>query len=348
MKRRHFLILSGGSVVALAGAGLGVHFWQSGRPVVLRDLLGEVAESLAGAGPVGRARLAAGVDGSAAEALARRIGRGLPEMLTRAELAAALGERVEADLVEGEWFRHDGWLLAETEALLAALHVERLGDEAHEAREPGFEQAREGRVASVRGFAPESMRAGENMTHPQLPDNVMGIVSPDAPGQVLVVIAGRSLAPNFDDTGFSVRLPESLRERLSRQPEEHPVWLYDPVAQQRQRIGMLRVEAAVGAKPMVCKVEDWGPSRTPAGQAFNQQPDGSAALWLLADCPDAETVVVVWGEVELPTTFRPEDGLITARVPDPGLYAEPGDVRIRLLEPESGRFEPVGRFRVGD
>lgn len=70
------------------------------------------------------------------------------------------------------------------------------------------------------------------------------------------------------------------------------------------------------------------PDITPAGQAMNRQPDGTAALVL--DCARATPDTVVrWNDVLLRTSFGSPE-FLSAIVP-PELYASPGPARITLL-----------------
>jgi hypothetical protein len=91
-----------------------------------------------------------------------------------------------------------------------------------------------------------------------------------------------------------------------------------------------------------CQVERWGPDHAPQGQAFNEQPDGSAAFWVRIGCAPKNARLRLDGR-ELPTTVS--TGLVTARV---GFYDElsTGDHQLTLHDPDSGETLPIGTFRV--
>jgi hypothetical protein len=94
------------------------------------------------------------------------------------------------------------------------------------------------------------------------------------------------------------------------------------------------------AGPMV--IRDFGPTKTKAGQVFNAQPGGVAAIWIKADNV-ADTAVVVWGEKRLPS-FKQTYGM-SATVPKE-LYAVPGEYQIFLLDTKTGAKSKSVTFTV--
>jgi len=81
-------------------------------------------------------------------------------------------------------------------------------------------------------------------------------------------------------------------------------------------------------------LKEIGPTKTKAGQAFNVQPDGQAAMWLKTENA-TKTTVVVWGETRLVTTFVDSKGL-TALVAPKELYSKPGQFQVYLLDIKTG------------
>lgn len=80
-------------------------------------------------------------------------------------------------------------------------------------------------------------------------------------------------------------------------------------------------------------LKEIGPTKTKAGQVFNLQPDGGAAMWAITENATKDTVIV-WGEKKLNTAYvNPK--LITASVPQE-LYAKPGQYQIYLLDIKTG------------
>jgi hypothetical protein len=160
-----------------------------------------------------------------------------------------------------------------------------------------------------------------------------------------LVIRGRQLTINTTERGFSSRLPEALIGELGDNPGDHELWLYDPVENRKQKLGALAVREAAHKQDGFCAVDRWGPESAAAGETFNTQPDGASAFWIRVPCfPDS--TVVTFGGVEVPTTLRPGDGLITTHITDHSIYAEPGEYPVELVDRESGARQMVGTFVV--
>lgn len=79
--------------------------------------------------------------------------------------------------------------------------------------------------------------------------------------------------------------------------------------------------------PMDVRIEDFGPHQSRAGHTFNQQPDGSSAIWLKLDKqPPAGTTIVFDGK-SLESSLG--ERVITAKVPTQ-LLEKAGDKALRL------------------
>ena len=76
-------------------------------------------------------------------------------------------------------------------------------------------------------------------------------------------------------------------------------------------------------------LKEIGPVKTKTGQAFNVQPNGQAAMWIRAENA-TKTTVILWGEIQLNTTFG-SPNYLTALVPTE-LYSKPGRFNICLLD----------------
>ena len=91
-------------------------------------------------------------------------------------------------------------------------------------------------------------------------------------------------------------------------------------------------------------LKEIGPIKTKAGQVFNKQPDGAAAMWAITEHATKDTVIV-WGEKKLNTAYvNPK--MITASVPQE-LYAKPGQYQIYLLDIKTGIKSNNLVFTVG-
>lgn len=353
MNRRRFLGMTAGGLV-LFGAGAGTGVWlfcpRRDEPLTAATQLAELARAMRGVAEVGRAWRRAHPGADVRERLQQSLGIAGDEVVTWDELAGRIGRRVESDFDDDRLFRHEGWWLSRTEAMLAALHVALLGPRVSEPREPEFDDAPEGRIVRLEHFDPRSLRQNEPLNHPDLPENVIWFATAEPPPpRLAVMLAGTRLSINARSSGFSIRLPDTLLDRLTAEPGDHGIWLYDPVAHRRQHLGDFTIRPARDsdetAREGFCEVRRWGPERTRVGETFNEQPDGASAFWIRVDCFPASTVVLFDGE-EVPTTLRPADGLITTHMADPGLYERPGEYALELLDRDSGTTHPVGRFVV--
>jgi len=76
------------------------------------------------------------------------------------------------------------------------------------------------------------------------------------------------------------------------------------------------------------QITRWGPDRTKAGVVFNEQSDGSAALWIRMNksLSGADVVVNFNGQ---PLTTAVQDDLVTATVP-PSLFAAQGTYALHV------------------
>lgn len=345
MKRRTFLIAGGGSLALL---GLGV--WSLEPLNFVRasavTQLGDLARSMQGTSEVGQAFLQdhSGLDPK--RLLMQRLQLEHTDAVTQSELIERLKAAVVMDFESGRILTVSGdWLLAETEVWLAALQVALMGKEAPATPEVGFEHARIKSFLQIEDYAPKRFLVGESLQHPDLADNVMWFSVAGAPSHIRIFIDGERILPTVSPVGFSVIVPGQTVQSLWSRPGGHPVWAYEPSSQWRQIIGYLTVSNGAVDDGIFCAVTAWGEQQTRAGEGFNVQPDGSSALWLSVDCAPDDTVVILGGE-ELPTTVRPDEGLITARVVNAGLYADPGELPLRLFSASRGKGIDVGVFSV--
>lgn len=349
MKRRHFLYLTAGGAAAVGvGAAGGVWLFCPGRnePLTARRQLHSLASSMQGVARAGRAWLEANPDMEPGAALMEALGLQPDRLLTHRELVQQIEQRVTRDFEQERLFVHEGWQLSETEARLAALHVALLGPDASEANDAAFESAPQGSLVEVERFTPQAMQAGGTLEGSGVPEGVIWFGTAGIPApRMRLVIKGRQLTINTTERGFSSRLPQALIDELGSNPGEHELWLYDPVENRRQKLGALTVRGSAEKQDGFCAVDRWGPESTQAGETFNTQPDGASAFWIRVGCFPESTVVMFDG-VEVPTTLRPGDGLITTHITDHSIYADPGEYPVELVDKATGARQPVGTFVV--
>lgn len=349
MKRRRFIAMTGGSI-GLVGVGAAGGLWLlcPGPSTVgtAAAQIDEIARSMTGAASAGRAWLSANPDAQPRDRILEALELEPGTEIDRDALIASLAERVELEFAKDLIHEHDSWMLSQTETNLAALHVSLMGNLASEGSEPSFETAPEAELVSLERFDPQAVVQGEPISHPNLPENVIWFATAAAPPpRFRVFMDGASMPINANASGFSVQVPDSLRYQMFERPGEHPIWLYDPVVNRRQKLGTFTVRPAVAQTEGFCEVEAWGPQQTTAGSTFNEQPDGASAFWIRIGCFPASTVVTLAG-VEVATTLRPADRLITTHIEDHDLYREPGRYPVMLMDSETGRTRMVGELLV--
>lgn len=82
-------------------------------------------------------------------------------------------------------------------------------------------------------------------------------------------------------------------------------------------------------------ITGWGPQTTKAGEAFNVQPDGSAAMWIRLNRPlDGNEAVIDFNGTQLSTVIS--GNLVSATVPSK-LYASPGNFNVHVIAREGGK-----------
>lgn len=150
----------------------------------------------------------------------------------------------------------------------------------------------------------------------------------------------------------SARLPD---ERLLHQPGRHPLTL-QCAGQPGVPIGEFIVDAAAGvvqqsagpaADQRRCAVEvaSWGPQSTTVGTPFNQQPDGSSALWLKSPQATAISSIEIGNTVAL---VHAGSDMVSAEFKDPGFIEKSGRYPIRAVCHDGTPSNELGQFIVTD
>lgn len=349
MRRRRFIAMTTGGI-GLMGVGAAGGLWLfCPGPSSLGTAsaqIDEIARSMTGAASAGRAWLSANPGEQPRDRILEKLALEPGTQIDRDALITALGERVELEFAEDLIHEHDSWMLSQTEAHLAALHVSLMGNLASAGTEPSFDNAPEVELVSLERFDPRAVVQGEPISHPNLPENVIWFATAaPPPPRFRVYMGGASMPINANASGFSIQVPDSVRYQLFERPGEHPIWLYDPVVNRRQQLGAFTVQPAVAKTDDFCEVEAWGPQQTTAGSTFNEQPDGASAFWIRIGCFPSSTIVTLAG-VEVATTLRPADRLITTHIEDHDLYRKPGRYPVMLIDTETGQTEMVGELLV--
>ncbi len=87
--------------------------------------------------------------------------------------------------------------------------------------------------------------------------------------------------------------------------------------------------------PSALKITSWGPDSTRAGQVFNKQPNGSAALWIRVNQSLAgDEAAIEFNGVLLQGNISGD--LVTTVVPV-DLYAKPGAYKVHVIVRKGGQ-----------
>ena len=355
MRRRVFLKTSGIALIALQ-TGLLTACKQDDQAAPetvvdsenARQALDALAKNLDGvsfAGPVclAQAEMDHPTDDPLAKLLSRlRSSEALP-------LEAALAALISSDMAAGRIVSIEGWQLAESECLLLAGAARLQGLQSASRAEAGalvFED-----FAEVELWGPSETIEGEIFN--PIGNGRGGFwirVANPVPAASRLVLDGVELATHFEPGVVTASLEPDYMTRIISEPGMHELILIDKTSNRAQRIGYLKVRqrppmatlADGSVSRVFCQVEGWGPDQANQGQAFNEQPDGSAAFWVRIGCAPNAAWLTLDG-TRLQTMVRP--GLVTARLPG---YDElvAGDYRLELHDPDSNETLAVGIFRL--
>lgn len=264
-------------------------------------------------------------------------------------LEAALLALMESDFAESARMDIAGWQLGYSECLLLAGAAERQGLSKPRRTERGELKFKD--FAEIKRWGPDETIEGEIFN--PIGNGRGGFwirISDSVPGSTRLMLGGVLLATHFEPGVVTASLEPDYMDEVIGKPGMYPLLMVDTARNIAQKVGYLTVRPrppaatlADGSKSQAfCQVEHWGPDHAPRGQAFNEQPDGSAAFWVRIGCAPDSARLELDGQ-PLPTTVRP--GLVTARVPD---YAKlsTGAHQVVIHDPESGETLPVGVFQV--
>jgi hypothetical protein len=264
-------------------------------------------------------------------------------------LETALLAAIAKDFQSNERLDIAGWQLSRSECLLLAAAAREQGLSEPRRTEQGELTFQE--FARIERWGPEETIEGRIFN--PIGNGRGGFwvrVEESVPGSTRLMLDGVPLATHFEPGVVTASLEPDHMEEVIATPGMYPLLMVDTARNIAQRIGYLTVRprppAAIladGSRSAVfCQVERWGPDHANQGQAFNEQPDGSAAFWVRIGCAPKNSRLRLNGE-PLPTTVS--TSLVTARVPH---YAEleAGDYSLEIHDPESGETLDVGVFRV--
>lgn len=109
----------------------------------------------------------------------------------------------------------------------------------------------------------------------------------------------------------------------------------------------MQQSAGPAADQRRCAVEvaSWGPQSTTVGIPFNQQPDGSSALWLKSPQATAISTIEIGNTVAL---VHAGSDMVSAEFKDPGFIEKSGSYPIRAVCHDGTPSNELGQFIVTD
>lgn len=351
MDRRTLLQLSGLSFIGLqfgllagcerqAGSALSTPVSAPEIGKALRDL----GASLSGIEYVGPACRQEFEEGDLAKALLQRL-----EPFREQSLLQALIERFRSDHEAGERIDIGGWQLALTECMLLAVAAQAQG--LGESRPSDLPDLRFEPFAEIERWGPKDTIEGKIFN--PIGNGRGGFwvrVESPVPRSTRLVLDGVELSTHFEPGLVTASLEPDYMDEVISNSGMYELLMVDISRNVAQRVGHLTVRAKPpratlddGSRSRVfCEVERWGPDHAPQGQAFNEQPDGSAAFWVRIGCAPETAQLVLEGE-PLPTTVR--SNIVTARVPHYAQLAK-GEHKLVLHDPESDEKLTVGTMSI--
>jgi len=234
------------------------------------------------------------------------------------DLGEALSEHIAQDLSSGDQIDISGWQLARTECMLLALAARERGlvaPQRHDQPDLSFED-----FADIDGWGPQETIEG-SIFNP-IGNGRGGFwirVNNPVPSTTRLVLEGVELPTNVQPGLVTASLEPEHMNRVIAEPGLHTLLIVDRARNLAQRVGHLTVRPKPpfatlddgSVSTVFCEVERWGPDQAVQGEAFNQQPDGSASVWVRIGCaPDSAGLTL--NEVPLPTAVS--SGIVTARV----------------------------------
>jgi len=258
-------------------------------------------------------------------------------------------EAMSNDYANAQTFDIDGWQLSRSECLLLAGAALRQG-----LSEPTRERDQDlifEDFIEIERWGPDETIEGEIFNEVGDGRGAFWVrVAEPAPASTRLVLGETMLATHFGTGVVTASLDPEQTQAIISKPGIHRVMLVDIATNNAQTLGHLTVRArppfaqlSNGRQSEVfCEIERWGPDSALEGQAFNEQPDGSAAFWVRIGCAPHSAELEIDGR-RLRTNVR--TGLITARVP---FYADlrKGDYPIDLIDIDTGERLQVGVFRI--
>ena len=271
-------------------------------------------------------------------------------------LEQALAGQIRRDFVQGDVCDVSGWQLSLTECRLGAVRqlaadqgLITLENTGRPATATGIDSYTLGELAPVTNWGPRKTLQGRTFNEQLDGHSGLWFKVQGAPGHARIAIDGEMLDTRVRDKLVVTGLRGDTQARILANPGRYAVDLVDPIRKIRQPIGEFLVKRdpsipapSPDSEIPFCQVVKWGPQKTRAGVAANEQPDGAMGIWIHTDCLPQNAQVYFADDI-LPSARRPFG--LTAKIPL-ALLGAPGSVPLSLHNPDTGEKLLIGRVTI--
>ena len=272
--------------------------------------------------------------------------------LHQGSLEAVLQQRVREDFISGDRCNIDGWQLSLTECQLAGLRQLAVSAgllRAKVASEQGDAGYSNQEIATLDNWGPRHTLQGQTFNQQLDGHSGLWFKLSGAPGHAKIMIDGEISSTSVSDKTVTSGLHGATQERILATPGKYEIALVDPIRKTRQHIGYFEVRGGppeasgqISSADEFCEVLKWGPRETRAGEAVNEQPDGSMGVWLHTRCLPRGTQLFFGDD---PLKYHRQAFGLTTSVPL-ALLGAPGRIPLSLQHPDTGEKRVFGHLLI--
>lgn len=263
---------------------------------------------------------------------------------TAGQFRTALQQTLASEYANGDIIEMDGWQLANTELLLAAI-----SHKLHPTTAPTGDNSKPAHIADISNWGPRQTTQGvAPNSFGQEGFSALWFDMQNVPPWLEIAIDGTRLSSNYREQRVLVATFQGkldFQQQLFNTPGEHIITLHDDVAGTWQQLASFTVLPATDTAEKadrLCAVSNWGPQKTGIQQIANLQDNGNLGIWVDIACAPSDTIAVI-GPQQL-TTYQHKPGVLTFGVPAELLQV--GRMPIVLQSLSTGQQRLLGELEV--
>lgn len=344
MDRRTFI---GSVAVLIGGAGSYLYLLDNNN-----DILSNYINSLSGMDQLGLDYIKQHPETSDfKKQLSNQIGK--PE--NSQQLNNKIKQLINRDYQQYNLCEVDGWLLSETECLLAACYVTHSQYTAtRETSEKTFLNAKTEDFMTIKNWGPKKTLKGEVFNKQSDGHAGIWVAVENPPPNIKMYINGQLEATFTSEKSITSGI-HNLKELddFINTLGKSEIALYDDINHRKQVLGFFEVlpvpkkliypDGVVSAS--FCPIESWGPKQAKKGVAFNKQPNGHAAIWIKTKCSSKTTKVWI-NDTEMTTTIHHD--LITASININKINSDSGYYKVELRDKNTNENLSIGKITLSE